>query len=109
MAGLNTEWSFNFLSQGRGALDPKIKRKRSGMYYVGSWKYKKVKIGLSRPGRFDLVPTSSVSEKELLKRMSPYTKHNKLKSMIEKRLRRLHLGLIGSFVESREPVSILTG
>jgi hypothetical protein len=85
----NTEWNFNFPSQGRGALDPKIKRNRTGMYYVGSWKYKKVKTGFFKPGKFDLVRTKSVSEKEILKRMLPYAKHEKWKKMIEKRLRQL--------------------
>jgi len=83
----NTNWTFSFPSQGRGAFDPVIKR--PGMYYVGSWKYKKVKTGFFKPGKFDLVPDKKVSEKDVLKRMLPWAKHKKWKDMIEARIRQL--------------------
>lgn len=83
----NTQWTFSFPSQGRGSMDPVIRR--PGMHYVGSWKYKKVKTGIFKPGKFDIVRTNSVSEKEILEHMLPYAKHEKWKKMIERRLGRL--------------------
>ena len=72
----NTKWTFSFPSQ-------------PGMYYVGSWKYKKIKTGVFKPNKFDLVPDKSHSEKEILQTMLKWTKHPKWKKMIEHRLHQL--------------------
>lgn len=83
----NTQWSFNFPSQGRGHFDRRIRK--PGMYYIGAWKYQKVKTGFFKPGKFDLVPDKKMTEKEILKRMLPWAKHAKWKKMIERRIRKL--------------------
>lgn len=83
----NTKWTFSFPSQGRGQFDPVIRK--PGMYYVGSWKYKKIKTGIFKPGKFNLVPDKSHSEKEILQTMLKWAKHDKWKKMIQHRLRQL--------------------
>lgn len=84
----NTEYTYSFPSQGQGALDRRIRR--PGTYYVGSYKYKKIKKKkFFSQDKYDLVPVKSPSEKELLQKMLPYAKNPHWKGMIEKRLAKL--------------------
>ena len=81
----NTEYTYSFPSQGRGAFDPIIRR--PGAYYVGSYKYVKIKKeSFFGQDKYNLVPVKSPSEKELLQKMLPYAKHPHWKGMIEKRM-----------------------
>lgn len=83
--GGNNEYIFP--SQGRGVMDRQIAR--PGLYYVGSYKYKKISRGLFRGDEFDLIPSNSPSELDLLKKMVVYAEDDYWKGMIEKRIREL--------------------
>ncbi|KPK52805.1 MAG: hypothetical protein AMS22_08520 [Thiotrichales bacterium SG8_50] len=84
----NVDYTYNFPSQGRGALDPVIRR--PGAYYVGSYKYEKIKKeSFFGQDKYDLAPVKSPNEKELLQKMLPYAKHPHWKGVIEKRLSKL--------------------
>lgn len=76
-----------FPAQGKGVMDRQVTK--PGLYYVGSYKYKKIPRGLFRDDQFDLIPTNSPSELELLKKISVYSQDNYWKGMIEKRIREL--------------------
>ena len=81
----NTKYMFP--AQGKGVMDRQIPR--PGLYYAGSYKYKKISRGLFRDDQFDLEPTSSPSELELLKKIVAYAQDDYWKGMIEKRIREL--------------------
>lgn len=83
----NTDYTFNFPSQGRGEMDPIIEKQ--GIYYVGSYKYKKIKTGLFRPNKFDLIKVEQPSEKELLTQLLKYAKHSEWKRLITNRLKEI--------------------
>lgn len=81
------KYTYSFPAQGKGDLDRQITK--PGVYYVGSYKYKKIPRGLFRDDQFDLIPTDSPSELELLKKISVYSRDDYWKDMIEKRIREL--------------------
>jgi len=64
--GYRTEYTFNF-PQGKNELDPVIER--PGIYFVGSYKYKKVETGFFEQGKFSIAKTDWPTEKELLERL----------------------------------------
>jgi len=82
-----SNYTYSFPEQGKGELDPQINT--PGVYYVGSYKYKKISKGLFRDDEFDLVKTDSPSELELLKKIVVYAQDDYWKAMIEKRIREL--------------------
>jgi len=83
----NTDYTFEFPKQGRGELDPTIKKQ--GIYFVGAYKYKKIKTGLLRASKYDLVKVASPTEKELLLQLSEYARHPEWKGLIDRRLKEL--------------------
>jgi hypothetical protein len=84
----NVDYTYSFPSQGRGGLDRRIRR--PGMYYVGSWKYVKIKKkSLFAQDKYDLVRVKSPTEKELLQKMLPYAKHPHWKDMIDARMKKV--------------------
>ena len=83
----NTSYTYGFPSQGQSKLDRRIDR--PGLYYAGSWKYRKVKTGFFQPGKFDVEASRTPSELELLQKMLPYADHPHWKQMIEQRIREL--------------------
>lgn len=83
----NTTYNYNFPDQGKGELDRQVGS--NGLYYVGSWRYKKIKTSFWKPDQFDLERVKSPTERELLERMLPYAKGAHWRGMIERRLREL--------------------
>jgi hypothetical protein len=83
--GGNTRYIFP--SQGKGVMDRQITT--PGLYYVGSYKFKKISRGIFRTDEFDLVPTNSPSELELLKKIVGYAEDDYWKAMIQRRIREL--------------------
>lgn len=83
----NTIYTFSFPKQGKGDLDRIIRKQ--GRYYVGSWKYKKVKTRFWQQGKYDLVKTKGPSEKEILLKILPYAKHPHWVKVIKRRLKQL--------------------
>jgi hypothetical protein len=84
----NTTYTFNFPAQGKGSLDREIKK--PGVYFVGSYRYKKVKTGFFKPSEFDLEKIDSPTEKEVLERLLKWTiKQPKWKAMVEQRLKEI--------------------
>lgn len=79
--------TYLFPKQGKGVLDRQIER--PGLYYVGSYKFKKISKGLFRSDEFDLVPTDSPSELELLKKIVVYAHDDYWKNMIQTRIKEL--------------------
>lgn len=83
----NTKFDFEFPNQGRGEMDPIIEKQ--GVYFVGSYKYKKVKTGFFKPKQFDMIKVDGPSEKELLTQLLEYAKHPEWVRLIENRLKEL--------------------
>ncbi|MDH5649024.1 MAG: hypothetical protein OEY67_05145 [Gammaproteobacteria bacterium] len=83
----NTIYTFSFPDQGKGEMDRQIKRQ--GLYYVGSYKYKKIKTRFWQQGKFDLEKTKGPSEKEILQKILPYAKHPFWIKKINERLKQL--------------------
>ncbi len=83
----NTIYSFNFPQTGRSEMDVRVTK--PGVYYVGSWKYKKVDTGFFERGKFDLTRIQQPTELELLKRVLPEARDPYWIDMINKRIREL--------------------
>ena len=88
----STQYSYNFpKTGGKGEMDLKIKR--PGIYYIGSWKYKKIKTGFFKEmmgkGKFELVRVKSPSELEILTKIKKYSKDSYWTNMINKRISQL--------------------
>lgn len=61
------EHEYSFSKQGRNATAVKIEK--PGIYYLGSYKYKKVKTGFFEQGKFTIERVNTPTEAELLKRI----------------------------------------
>lgn len=61
------DYQYNFPKQGRG--DTGVRIAKPGIYFLGSYKYKKVKTGFFEGGKFTIERVKSPSEAELLKRI----------------------------------------
>lgn len=84
----NASYTFDFPDQGRGDMDRVIKKQ--GVYFVGAYRYNKIKkTGMFRPGKFDLEPANSPTERELLLKLLEYAKHPAWKRLIDQRLKEL--------------------
>lgn len=83
----NTQYTFNLPPQGRSEMDPIINK--SGIYYVGSYKYKKVKTGFFEQDKFDLEKVNKPTEKELLIQLLKKAKHPSWEAAIQKRIDQL--------------------
>ena len=83
----NADYTFRFPSQGKGEMDPVVNKQ--GVYFVGSYKYKKIKTGIFKPNKFDLIKIDGPTEKELLVRLLKYAKHPEWKRLINNRLKEL--------------------
>lgn len=76
--------TYAFPQQGKHEMDPVIKV--PGIYYLGSYKYKKLKAPLLEV-KYSLVRTDSPGEKELLERLLALAVHPSWKEKIERRLK----------------------
>ena len=87
----NTSYSFNFPQSGRSELDLKITK--PGVYFVGSWKFKKVDVSakewLFGRGKFDLVRIGKPTELELLKKIQSEAKEPYWADLIKRRIAEL--------------------
>lgn len=83
----NAVYTFSFPDQGQGKMDRRITRE--GRYFLGSYKYKKVKTGFWKQGKYDLIKTKGPSEKEILQKILPYAKHPHWIKVINRRLAQL--------------------
>ncbi|MCK4864365.1 MAG: hypothetical protein KAT06_02970 [Gammaproteobacteria bacterium] len=88
----NTEYSYNFpKTGGKGEMD--IKVRKSGIYYVGSWKFKKVNTGFFKEmigkGKFELIRVKLPSELDILNKIKKYSKDDYWTNMINKRISQL--------------------
>lgn len=81
-----TEVAYNFPTQGKNVWDPLIKV--PGIYYLGSYKYKKAKSSFMN-AKYDLVQIKSPGEKELLQRLLKLAVHPTWKNKIEKRIKEI--------------------
>ncbi len=61
--------------------------KNPGIYYMGTFKFKKVKTGFFEKKKFDLEMVNSPGEKELLRQLLPYTEGTQWEKHIQKRLK----------------------
>ena len=83
----NTQYTFSMPPQGRGEMDPIIDK--TGIYYVGSYKYKKVKTGFFEQDKFDVEKVSKPTERELLVKLLEKAKHPTWQAAIQKRINEL--------------------
>ncbi len=79
-----TNYTFSFPAQGKGEWDPVIQI--PGIYFVGSYKFKKIETGFFEQGKFDLVKINNPTEKEVLKKILKYAEKTKWEQKILKRL-----------------------
>jgi len=85
--GQTTRYTFGFPPQGGLA---KMDIKRPGIYYMGSFKYKKVKTGFFEQAKFTIEKQDKPTEKEVLtKFLAHVEKDGKWRKMIEKRIKEL--------------------
>lgn len=82
----NANYTFKF-PQGKGEMDREIKK--TGIYYVGSYKYVKVKTGFFQPGKFDYERVQRPTEKELLERLLLIADHPEWRGAIRQRIKEL--------------------
>lgn len=82
-----TAYDYKFPAQGKGSLDLEVTK--PGVYYVGSWRYKKIKSGFFTPGEFDLEPMQSPGEREVLEKVFANASHEHWRKMIRARLAEL--------------------
>lgn len=61
------EHQYNFPKQGAG--DTAVRIQKPGIYFLGSYKYKKVKTGFFEQGKFNIERVNTPTEAELLKRI----------------------------------------
>ncbi len=83
----STTHRYRFPDQGKGMLDQTIDK--PGTYFVGSYKYREVDTGFFEAGKFELEPTTTPTELELLRRILPYANDPYWVTMIENRIREL--------------------
>jgi hypothetical protein len=83
----STSYEYAFPRQGQGEMDPIVDKQ--GLYYVGSYKVVVKKGGLFKPGEFDIVPTGTPSEGELLQQLLAKAEEGEWRSRIEQRLAEL--------------------
>ncbi len=83
----NITHKYDFPAQGKGMLDQTIDK--PGIYFVGSYKYREVDTGFFEAGKFELEPTTTPTELELLRRILPYAHDPYWVTMIENRIREL--------------------
>ena len=87
----NTSYTFNFPQSGRSEMDLRITK--PGVYFVGSWKFKKVDVSakewLFGRGKFDLVRIEKPTELELLKKIQPEANEPYWADMIRRRIAEL--------------------
>lgn len=72
-----------------GANETSVRLKKPGIYYAGSYKYKKIKTGFFSPNKFDLIKTDKPTERELLKRLTKDAAGTPWEPVIRKRLEEL--------------------
>jgi hypothetical protein len=80
----NADYKFKFPDQGKGEMDRVISS--TGLYYVGSYKFKRVKTGFFEQGKFSLEKVDKPSEKELLMKLLEKAQHPSWKAVIQKRI-----------------------
>lgn len=83
----NARYNYNFPTQGRGMAVMKIKKQ--GVYFVGSFKYKKVKTKFFEQKKFEIQRTKSPTEKEVLTKFLGHMEEGKWKTLVQRRLARL--------------------
>ena len=83
----NKRYTFSFPAQGKGEWDPVLEK--PGIYFVGSYKYKKVKTGLLEEGKFDLEKINNPTEKEVLQKLLKYSEKTKWEAIILNRIKEL--------------------
>lgn len=84
-----TAYDYKFPNQGKGEL---LEIKRPGVYYVGSWRYKKIKsAGFfgGGGGEFDLERVDTPGERHVLEQVLADASHEHWKKMIRARLAEL--------------------
>jgi hypothetical protein len=80
----NAIYTFSFPAQGKGEWDPVIEK--PGIYFVGSYKYKKIQTGLFEQGKFNIIKIDSPTEKEVLEKLLKYTGKTKWKQRVLDRI-----------------------
>ena len=83
----NANYTFSFPRQ--YAEGGRFKIQKSGIYFLGSYKYKDVKTGIFEPGKFDFERVDSPTERELLERLLKFTESNAWKARINQRIAEL--------------------
>ncbi|MCI0529282.1 MAG: hypothetical protein L0Y56_17735 [Nitrospira sp.] len=81
----NTMYKYNIPRQ--SSEEARLIIKNPGIYYMGTFKFKKVKTGFFEKEKFDLEAVNSPGEKELLQQLLPYSKGTQWENRIQKRLK----------------------
>lgn len=83
----NSIFEYAFPAQGRGLATMNVKK--PGVYFVGSFRYVKVKTGFFEAKKFDIERINKPTEKEVLTQFLPHMEEGRWKQMVKKRLRQL--------------------
>lgn len=83
-------WEMPSPSDDKSFARLEMKAKKPGLYFVGSYKIKKVKDGgLFSVDKYETVATKEVSEKQALQKLIKYASGTKWKKIIERRIKKL--------------------
>jgi len=79
------QYIFNFPA---GRNSTAVKAKKSGLYFMGAYKYVKVKTGFFEQGKFDLKQVNK-SRKEILEKILPHAKDTRWEAAIMAEMKRV--------------------
>lgn len=76
--------TYGFPQQGKGEMDRVIPK--TGIYFVGAYKYVKIKTGVFERDKFQIVRSDTPTEKELLRKLLDKAEHSSWKAALNKRI-----------------------
>lgn len=79
---------YNFYFPSHGKNETAVKTRKSGLYYIGAFKYVDVKTGFFEQGKFDLKAVKK-SKKELLQALLPHAKGTQWEALINGSISRM--------------------
>jgi hypothetical protein len=78
-------YQYNFPTY--GSNETAVRVNKSGLYFLGSYRYKKVSTSLFEKRKFDVERVNQPTEKEVLEKIMPYAKNTGWEKLIQQRMR----------------------
>lgn len=73
-----------------GKNESAVRITKSGVYYMGSFKYEKVKTGFFEDDKFRITKSESPSERQILDRFEKFTRNTKWNALVLKKMETVH-------------------